>query len=293
MQHTKFYYSINGEISAGEQAESLPQDRGLNYGHGLFESMALHSAQVPLLQQHLQRLYQDAPKLGISLEAGSVEACLEPFIVALLNGGLETAVIKIMVTAGTGGRGYQSPVPVKPRIICLCVPMPEDIKTQQSEGVRLWHCDYRLPINPALAGIKHLNRLDQVLARNEWQSSEFADGLMFTADNHLIEAVSANIFINTVTGWATPSLDDAGVNGVMRKLLLEQIFAELEIPVESRTISDEELNDCTEIFICNSIRGLLPVLAVRGSSHEFNLNLAIGAETKMLQSCLRDNYVGF
>jgi 4-amino-4-deoxychorismate lyase len=293
MQQTKIYSSINGKVSTEEQAENLLQDRGLSYGHGLFESMALNSAQVPLLKQHLQRLYQDAPKLGISLDAGSVEACLEPFIAALLADGLETAVIKIIVTAGTGGRGYQSPAPIKPRIICLSVPKPENIEAQQSEGIRLWRCDYRLPINPALAGVKHLNRLDQVLARNEWQSPEFADGLMFTADNNLIEAVSANIFINTPAGWVTPSLDKAGVNGVMRKLLLEQIFVELGIPVVSRTISAAELNESKEVFICNSIRGLLPVLAIRGSSHEFSLDLAIGVETKMLQFFLRDNYVGF
>ena len=83
----KILFTVSMASSAlANRRQSLLQDRGLNYGHGLFESMALHSAQVPLLQQHLQRLYQDAPKLGISLEAGSVEACLERFIAALLNG---------------------------------------------------------------------------------------------------------------------------------------------------------------------------------------------------------------
>lgn len=293
MQQIKFYSSINGEFSAGGRAARLLQDRGLFYGHGLFESMALQSAQVPLLAEHLQRLYEDAPKLGINLQAGSVESCLEPFIAALMADGLQACVIKIIVTAGVGGRGYQSPTPIKPRIICLSAPMPEDMAAQRTQGVSLWRCDYRLPVNPVLAGIKHLNRLDQVLARNEWQTSEFADGLMLTADDNLVEAISANIFVNTENGWATPAINNAGVNGVMRKLLLEQIFAKAAIPVVSRTINAAELTECKEIFICNSIRGLLPVLAIRGSSHEFNLDLAIGAQTKMLQSCLRDNYVGF
>ena len=289
-----FFSSINGEfLSSEESVEQLLQDRGLAYGHGLFETMALRCGQIPLLQQHLHRLTADAPKLGINPSFESVEACVTAFITSLSEKDIKDVVVKVMLTAGVGGRGYQSPSTVLPHIICASSPLVTDLHDQQLNGINLWRCHYQLPLNPRLAGIKHLNRLDQVLARNECDTAGYEDGVMFATDGNLIETTCANIFIKTDEGWLTPALDNAGVNGVMRTLLLETIFPALKLPVSCRAITADELRCCTEGFICNAVRGLVPILSITDSYEQYNLKMAAGAETKRLQSHLNNNYVGF
>ena len=289
-----FFSSINGEfVSSGPPIEHLLQDRGLAYGHGLFETMALYQTQVPLLQQHLQRLVTDARKLGIDLSFESVETCVNAFITALRAEGVENAVVKVILTAGAGGRGYQTPVELQPHIVCISSPLADNLEYQRRNGIKLWCCQYQLPLNAPLAGIKHLNRLDQILARNECDLAGYDDGVMFATDGSLIETTSANIFIKTASGWVTPALDGAGVNGVMRTLLLQEIFPAMELSVCSRAITADELWGCNESFICNAIRGIVPVLSITDSCGQTTLNLAIGVETKRLQSRLNNDYVGF
>ena len=294
MSMMTFFSSIDGEfVSSGARAEHLLQDRGLAYGHGLFETMGLHQTQLPLLQQHLQRLVTDARKLGIDLSFESVETCVNAFITALRAEGVENAVVKVILTAGAGGRGYQTPVELQPHIVCISSPLADNLEYQRRNGIKLWCCQYQLPLNAPLAGIKHLNRLDQILARNECDLAGYDDGVMFATDGSLIETTSANIFIKTASGWVTPALDGAGVNGVMRTLLLQEIFPAMELSVCNRAITADELWGCNESFICNAIRGIVPVLSITDSCGQTTLNLAIGVETKRLQSRLNNDYVGF
>ena len=113
--------------------------------------------------------------------------------------------------------------------------------------------------NPVLAGIKHLNRLDQVLAAAELkqQGVPYTDGVMFGHDSNLIETTCANIFIKTPEmGWLTPQLDQSGVRGVMRGLLLERLFNQSGLNVKECRINPQQLASASEIFICSSIRGL-------------------------------------
>lgn len=294
MQQMTFISSINGEfICSGERAEHLLRDRGLAYGHGLFETMALYQAVVPLLQQHLQRLVADAGTLGIDLSFEAVEVCVNGCIAALVEEGIENAAVKVILTAGIGGRGYQSPVELKPHIVCITSPLPDNLQAQRRDGINLWCCQYQLPLNPQLAGIKHLNRLDQILARNECDSAGYEDGVMFATDGSLIETTSANIFIKTANGWVTPALDSAGVNGVMRTMLLLRIFPAMGLPVSTGLITADELWGCNEGFICNAIRGIVPLLSITDSREQNKLNLTIGVDTKRLQSHLNNNYAGF
>ena len=294
MSMMTFFSSVDGEfVSSGTRAEHLLEDRGLAYGHGLFETMALHQTQLPLLQQHLQRLVTDARKLGIDLSFEAVETCVNAFIAALVAEDVENAVVKVILTAGAGGRGYQTPAELQPHIVCISSPLPVDLEHRRRNGINLWCCQYQLPLNSQLAGIKHLNRLDQIFARNECDSAGYEDGVMFATDGSLIETTSANIFIKTATGWVTPALDSAGVNGVMRTLLLQEIFPAMELPVCSRSITADELWCCNESFICNAIRGIVPVLSITDSRGENKLNLAIGVETKQLQFRLDNDYAGF
>ena len=281
----------------GRVADSLPlNDRGGAYGHGLFETMLLHKGFLPLRQQHSERLLRDAPTLGISITEEQLAQNIDGLIKRLDSQQLSSGVMKIIVTAGSGGRGYASPAEMNPRIICQYFPLPENLEKSRRHGIALFQCQYQLPLNPVLAGIKHLNRLDQVLACAELskeQSRElsrearanYTDGLMYSRDNLLIETTCANIFIKTAYGWITPQLNQAGVRGVMRGLLLEQLFPECGIKIVEGAITKHQLATAKEIFTCSSIRGVLPVTKIHNLGH-----WPIGAETKMLQSALNDHY---
>ncbi|MGB0450029.1 MAG: aminodeoxychorismate lyase [Porticoccaceae bacterium] len=270
----------------GVEADSLPvADRGTNYGHGLFETMLLSAGEIPLWQCHSSRLMADAPALGLSISKDILDHNLEKFLTLLKGQSLGSGIVKLMVTAGTGGRGYASPEKLSPQVICQFSPLPENLFQSRREGIALTQCQYRLPANPLLAGIKHLNRLDQVLARAEW-GDEYADGLMFSQQGILVEATSANIFIKTAdSGWLTPVLDQAGVRGVMRGLLLERLFNQAGLQVSEGTIGPQQLATASELFICSSVRGLLPVTEIKNIGH-----WSIGPDTKRLQSALFDLY---
>ncbi|MDG1164681.1 MAG: aminodeoxychorismate lyase [Porticoccaceae bacterium] len=287
-----FYYSINGEFgAASSEAIEWSQDRGLAYGHGLFETMLYQSNKLPLQERHVQRLCLDAAVLGITLDVSVINRYLNKFQRALQAAQIEAGVIKLLATAGAGGRGYQSPDSISPRVICQYSEFDADQASQQrAQGIGLWRCDYRLPANPVLAGIKHLNRLDQIMARNEWDSADYADGLMLADDGTVVEATSANIFAKTSQGWVTPPLDRAGVSGVMRALLIDEIFPAAGIALNIKPLALGQLAAAEELFICNSIRGIIPVSHIAGSDCAPAIKLVISDQTKMLQSTLAQQY---
>ena len=268
----------------GRVADSLPlNDRGGAYGHGLFETMLLHKSLLPLRKQHSERLRRDAPTLGISITAEQLAQNIDCLIKLLDPQQLSSGIIKVTVTAGSGGRGYASPAAevAQPRIAVQYFALPEtaQLQLQRQEGIRVTSCDYRLPLNPALAGIKHLNRLDQVMARAEW-AEEYDDGIMFSAHGSAIETTRANLFIKLASGWVTPGLDQAGVRGVMRELLLDQLFSRAGLKVEQGEVSPEQLDSAEELFCCSSVRGIVPIVAIgKGAA-----DLAVGEDTRALQS---------
>lgn len=269
-------------------AHSLPlNDRGSAYGHGLFETMLLDNGVLPLRQQHAERLLRDAPTLGISITAEQLAQNIDCLINLLDPQQLGSGIIKIMVTAGGGGRGYASPAPglALPRVAAQYFRLPEDCQLQRQEGIRVTECEYPLPLNPVLAGIKHLNRLDQVMARSEW-AEEYDDGIMFAANHQAIETTRANLFIKLAKGWVTPRLDQAGVCGVMRQVLLDELFGSIGLKVIESEISREQLNSAQEIFSCSSVRGIVPIIAIRNDT----VNLAIGEDTRALQCELQRSY---
>ena len=289
------YCSFNGElITENNQAVDLFVDRGLAYGHGLFETVLLQNTQLPLLERHLLRLNRDAKTLGISIDLSLLDSYLNHFLDHLKSHDLNNGVIKIIVTAGIGGRGYQSPQPIKPSIIFSYSSMPPHMNVNRSNGIATRYCHHRLPNQPALAGIKHLNRLDQVLARQEWDCANYQDGLMFNETNQLIEAISANVFLQNATGdWLTPCLTSAGVSGVMRSLLLEEIFPACQIDIQIRAIEINELIGCQQLFLCNSVRGLMVVSEIYGFQNELLRSLSAEGQTLMLIEKLTEMYPCF
>ncbi|MCJ8167787.1 aminodeoxychorismate lyase [Atopomonas sediminilitoris] len=228
-------------------------DRGLAYGDGLFETIRVQQGQMPLLALHCARLEAGCQRLLIPLDLALVQAELRAFAQTLQMG-----VIKLMVTRGDGMRGYAPPEPSSPRRIVQSANLPQYPAEHAERGVSLFACQTRLALQPALAGLKHLNRLEQVLARSEWRDPQYAEGLMRDSDGWVIEGVFSNLFIVRDGCLYTPELNQCGVAGIMRQALLSQA-PQRGLTVKVAPISYDALLAADEVLLCNSLYGVWPV----------------------------------
>lgn len=285
-------FAINGQLQPVEgQTVNLIGDRGLAYGHGLFETLLLNQSTLPLLDRHLARLNSDSQLLGIFVEPEVIGHYLNLFLDALALQSITCGVIKIMITAGSGGRGYKSPANILPTVIFSYHPMSEDILYQRKEGIDISLCRHLISNSSALAGIKHLNRLDQVMARNEWSHNKYQDGLMFNDKGDVIEATSANIFIKTSEGsWLTPDLSLSGVSGVMRGLLIDEIFPACDIDISIAKINRNILLASQQIILCNAVKGILRVNSVYSDNDQLLMALPSDQQSLMLNNKLINLY---
>jgi 4-amino-4-deoxychorismate lyase len=241
-------------INGIEQMDIAVTDRGLQYGDGLFETMAVFDGQCPHWQAHYQRLRTGCERLNIPL---ADESLLRQEIAHAAQGQAK-AVIKLIVTTGVGGRGYARPVDMLATRIIMLHDWPAYPASQWQNGIALWRCDTRLGSNPTLAGIKHLNRLEQVLARSEWQTNDYAEGLMCDSHGNVIEATMSNIYIVQDNMLFTPKIDNCGVAGVMRHWVLENA-PRMDFIITETELSVEEIKQADEVILSNSLIGLWPV----------------------------------
>lgn len=261
----------------GRPAESLPLgDRGLAYGDGLFETIAVRSSRMPLLERHLQRLEEGSRRLALPLDVAVIRAELSVFADELGNG-----VAKLLVTRGDGLRGYAPPADARCRRILLGSPPPAYPARHREQGIRLFPCATRLAEQPLLAGLKHLNRLEQVLARAEWRDPAYAEGLVRDGSGRVIEGVFSNLFMVRGGELLTPALQRCGVAGVMRAELLERAAA-ADIVTHVCDIDYPQLLAADEVFLCNSQYGIWPVVALEGHGWP------VGGLTRKLQGLLSD-----
>jgi len=196
-----------------------------------------------------------------------------------LAGGQADAILKILITRGSGGRGYRPPSKARTtRLVCL-YPLPEYPLEFREQGIRLRHCRTRLGLSPDLAGLKHLNRLEQVLARSEWDDPDIHEGLMFDANGRLVEGTMSNVFLLLDEGLVTPALSRCGVAGVTRSVVL-QLAERLGLPVQRRDVSADELDRAAEVFLTNSLIGIWPVRRLDARTWP------VGAVTRQLQDAL-------
>ncbi len=262
----------------------LVADRGLQYGDGLFETLAVRGGEPLLWERHLIRLGKGCERLGIALP--------EPRILLdearTLSRDHARAVLKIIVTRGVGGRGYRPPRGAEQepstRIIALH-PWPEYPAAYAADGITLRVCQTRLGSNRALAGLKHLNRLEQVLARAEWDDPDIPEGLMLDQNGDVIAGTMSNLFMVREGRLYTPGLDECGVAGIMRGLTLEWA-AEQGVPVQITQLALESLRTADEIFVTNSIAGLWPVRRLQ------RMTFAIGPLSAALQAWLNQVQIG-
>ena len=225
-------------------------DRGVAYGDGLFETMRAHRGAVSWWDAHWARLQRGAARLGIALPE---QAHVREEGSQLLAG--EDAVLKLVVTRGSDGRGYAPTPSATPTWILSVHPVPAP---PPAPGLALRWCGTRLATQPLLAGIKHCNRLEQVLARAEWLQPTAIDrdadeGLMCSTEGDVVCATSANLFVLRDGRWLTPRVDRCGVAGVCRAWAMEATGAQ-----ETR-LDVTDVGAAEAVFLCNAVRGILPV----------------------------------
>lgn len=225
-------------------------DRGLAYGDGLFETIRAVDGAAPLWKRHMARLRDGCERLGLPVPDPGVLSREFARVVE----GIPDAVVKIILTRGRGERGYAPPESIRAtRIVAAfpSAPLPPD---WYRDGIRVRCCGLRLAAQPKLAGVKHLNRLEQVLARGEWSDPAVVEGLLFDHAGNLVCATAANVFVGVDGGLLTPPVGECGVAGVMRGALLDA-FPDVHL----QTMTKEELMHADEIFLASSVRGVLPV----------------------------------
>ena len=266
---------INGE---SKHAISI-NDRGLLYGDGLFETMAVRNGQIHLWEAHWQRLSLGCKQLSIGLpEKNTIENEIK---ILIESNNEKQFVIKLIVTRGEGKRGYRFAKEQNATRILSSHAWPNYLDKYQAEGVDVCYCETKLSENEKLAGIKHLNRLEQVLARNEWDD-EFQEGLMLTTKGNVVDGTMSNFFAVQDNKIFTPNLSLCGVEGVMRKTVIKAA-KEKGYSIYEKDFNKAEVEQADELFLTNSLFGIWPIKIVGKTRFT-----KVGNITKDLQEEIRE-----
>jgi 4-amino-4-deoxychorismate lyase len=263
---------VNGR--AAQEVSAL--ERGLHYGDGLFETIACVGGLPRFLPRHLRRLVAGCNRLGLTI-SDPAELSRE---VCELAAGTTRAIVKVLVTRGIArARGYALTGAEIPARITLRYAWPAEDPALSAEGVRVRIATLRLGENPALAGLKHCNRLEQVLARREWSDPEISESLMFSSSGALISGTMSNVFLVQDSTLLTPRVDRCGVAGIMREVVLEAAAA-AKIPAAEGVLDERDLARAQELFLTSALTGIRPVRELEG------VRRAAGPVTRHLQAHL-------
>ncbi|WP_447855412.1 aminodeoxychorismate lyase [Enterobacter sp. WI-ESBL-E8] len=251
----------------GLEQDALPaSDRAIQFGDGCFTTARILDGNVCLLEAHIRRLRHGCETLMIPFTHWDTlhqEMCR-------LASGKQSGVLKVIITRGSGGRGYSAASCLSPTRILSVSACPAHYSRWRDEGVTLTLSPIRLGRNPMLAGIKHLNRLEQVLIRTHLEQTDADEALVLDSEGFITECCAANLLWRQGREVFTPLLDQAGVNGIMRQFCLEQL-ARSGFRVVEVSAGEAALQTADEVVICNALMPVVPVRAYgqqRWSSRE-------------------------
>lgn len=250
-------YLINGEF----QESISPLDRGFAYGDGVFRTMRVKGGMPIIWHSHYQKLVSDCASIGIVCPSAALimDDIQKLFIDDVLDN--KVSVAKIIITRGVGERGYLTPPITTPLRVVLKTKMPTYISQNVKNGVALTICETRLARQKQLAGVKHLNRLENILARMEWRDESIFDGLLMDDLGHVVEGTACNIFARFGQELHTPILDECGVAGVARSQILA-LSKPLNLFVKELKFDLVHLMNADEIIISNSLYGAFQVVKI-------------------------------
>lgn len=241
----------------GETAGNWAHSRGLHYGDGVFRTVLVHEG-LPLdWDLHIAKLRQDCVALRLAPPSSQL---LRDEVVVLVQGQAQ-AVVKLIIARQSGGRGYRAGDQGSDRLL-LCYPPPRYPATNWTHGIQAFRCPLRIASQPALAGIKHLNRLEQVLASQDWPDGA-DEGILCDQASRPVCGTRSNLFWATGGRLHTPALTECGVAGMMRTKILG-LAASLGIGAQVGLADWEELMTADEAFVCNALIGIWPI---RGLEH--------------------------
>nr|WP_319555042.1 aminodeoxychorismate lyase [uncultured Vibrio sp.] len=254
-------------------------DRSFQYGDGCFTTILTKKGELVYWPEHVARMEACLKTLGIPFPDWQV--VFEWAADAAMSE--DYAGVKIHISRGTGGRGYSPSGIEGPTVTISNFPFPRHYVDWQANGISLGVCETRLGIQPLLAGHKHNNRLEQILAKAEMEGTGFADAVTLNVQNHVIETTMANLFWVKDNSVYTPDLSLSGVAGVMRRKVLEFCVAN-RINVKVDTFYLAELLEADEVWMCNSLLGVAPVTSIETLNQK--IELPIGKLTQRLQGNL-------
>ncbi len=239
----------------GIPQETLPaSDRAIQFGDGCFTTARIAAGQICLLDAHLQRLQMACEKLLIPFVAW---AELQREMVELARGN-ERGVLKVIISRGSGGRGYSAANCLHPVRILSVSGYPAHYDGWRREGITLELSPVRLGRNPHLAGVKHLNRIEQVLIRTHLEQTDADEALVLDSEEVVTECCAANLFWRNGKDVFTPRLDQAGVNGLMRQFCLQQLahsgYRVVEVHAREAVLAEAD-----EMVVCNALMPVVPV----------------------------------
>lgn len=247
-------------------------DRGLAYGDGLFETIRMQGSDGVLLSHHVARMVAGARALGIPLAETELRDVIRQATARYRDTlGAGGWVLKLVLTRGAGGRGYRPTADLSPNMVVSGAPLPA---LPGSEGVTAATSDVPLTVNPRLAGIKTLNRLEQVMASREL-TDDLYEMIMANPAGDLVEGTRTNLLIRSVDGWLTPPRSQLAVAGVMRDHVIRSLERE-GARVEQIAFAPSALNPdrCRGLFLMNSLIGVVPVRRFDGQDLPVDNSLA-------------------
>ncbi|MHB1676533.1 MAG: aminodeoxychorismate lyase [Sulfuriferula sp.] len=262
-------------VNGVKQALVQATDRGLNYGDGVFRTMVMHNGRVHSWQRHYKKLAADCTRLGIICPAMNM---LEEDI-AQIAVNETRCVVKIIVTRGISGRGYAPHNLSAPSRMVMSSALPVHAPEYLTAGVVARLCSLRLARQPLLAGVKHLNRLEQVIARSEWDNPDVAEGFLLDESGHVISGTMSNLFIISDLQLYTPDLTGSGVAGVTRDRIIYSAGS-LGLKVQVTQLDLAAVLAADEVILCNSVIGVWQVREL-GEKHWQN-----GRFTPLLRALL-------
>ncbi len=269
-------YWVNGQ----PQSTISLTDRSFQYGDGCFTTMLTRNGQIEHWPFHIERMESCLTLLEIPFPDWQV---IHNWLMqAVISKGL--AGLKLHISRGEGGRGYSPTQVESPNVTISHFQYPSHYEQWKRHGVELGLAGIKLGHNPMLAGHKHNNRIEQVLIKADLERAGYLDGVVLDIDENIVESSMANLFWVKSNVLYTPKLDKAGVAGVMRRVTLEYAkAAQLEYHVGHYPLS--ELLSADEVFVSNSLIGIVPVTAIATSNSE-RFEFTIGSITNKIQENL-------